>query len=92
MPLREALLTFRARRNSYEKIAGILKDHGVSIQASTVGYFCRRYCPAADIERVRRELISAVTGSSRPAPLTAPAASVGNPGKPRSTRIARDDL
>lgn len=94
MPLREALLTFRAKRTSYEKIAAILKGHGVTIQASTVGYFCRRYCPVADVERIRRNLIAAATGLPDTTARAVAAAATTNdsPGKRRSARIARDDL
>ena len=94
MPLREALLTFRAKHTSYEKIAAILKGHGITIQASTVGYFCRRYCPVADVERIRRDLIAAATGTpdtTRRAIATAPTTNNGS-GKRRNARIARDDL
>ena len=58
VPFREALLTFRAKRLSHEKIATILKQHGVQIERTAVGDYCRRFCPAADIERVRRDLIA----------------------------------
>ena len=96
MPFRETLLTLRAKRISYERIATMLKGHGVVIQSSTVGYFCRRYCPAPEIERVRRELIVAATGV--PAPVSPAAPSLVKPvptpaaGKRRNARIARDDL
>ncbi len=96
MPLREALLTFRAKRLSYEKIAAVVKSHGVVIQASAVGHFCRRYCPETEIERVRHQLVAAVTGTSPPlyVPTPPPAANqrVAGAGKRRGPRIARDDL
>jgi hypothetical protein len=98
MPYREALLTFRAKRISYERIATILKGHRVTIAASTIGYFCRRHCPEADIERVRRSLVVAAigTGNVTPPPVPAsPSASPppsADPGKRRNPRIARDDL
>lgn len=95
MPLREALLTFRAKRISYEKIAAILKPYGVTIQASTIGYFCRRYCSTSEIERVRRELVLAATGTSAVVPAPTPAISpalANNPRPRRNPRIARDDL
>jgi hypothetical protein len=97
MPLREALLTFRAKRLSYEKIATVLKGHGVAIQASALGHFCRRYCPAPEIERVRHQLVAAVTGAPMPAHAAMPPTAPPPPppsasAKRRGPRIARDDL
>ena len=94
MPLREAILTYLAKRASYEKIAAFLKGHGVVIQASTVGYFCRRYCPASDITRVQRQLAATATGAPAvgPPPAAAAASSSNGTGKRRNPRIARDDL
>ena len=96
MPLREALLTFRAKRLSYEKIAAVVKSHGVAIQASAVGHFCRRYCPDTEIERVRHQLVAAVTGTPTPVHIPTPPPAASHPaagaGKRRGPRIARDDL
>ena len=94
VPFREAVLTFLARRISHDQIAVILRQHGVPIARSAIGDFCRRYCPAVDIERVRRELVSAATGApalaaTAAAPAPSPDASLG---KRRNPRIARDDL
>lgn len=90
MPYRDSILVFRAKRTSYETIASILKRHGVPIQASTVGYFVRRYCPRAEIERVRRELMaSSDAHRHNPPPVTVTSTP---PGKGRPARIARDDL
>ena len=94
VPFREALLTFRAKRLSHEKIATILKQHGVQIERTAVGDYCRRFCQAADIERVRRDLIAAATGTPATAALTKPPmlSTDGGAGKRRNPRIARDDL
>jgi len=94
VPFREALLTFRAKRLSQEKIARILKQHGIQIERTAVGDYCRRFCPAADIERVRRDLIAAATGTPAAAVPTKPPlpASDDGAGKRRNPRIARDDL
>ncbi len=87
MPFREALLTFRAKHTSYERIAGILKGYGVAIHPATIGYFCRRYCPEAEIQRVRLNLVTAATGASTVVPPSHPPAE-----RRRAPRIARDDL
>lgn len=93
-PFREALLTFQAKRIGHAKIAKIMKQHGVQIERTAVGDFCRRFCPAADVERVRRELIAAATGTpdSTPLPTLAAASPDNGPGRRRNPRIARDDL
>lgn len=92
MPFREAILTFRAKRTSYERIAAALKAHGIAIHPATVGYFCRRYCTKADIQRTRLQLVTSTIGapgfsgslmSALPAPI---------PARRRGPRIARDDL
>jgi len=95
--LREAVLTFRAKRVSYEKISAVLKGHGVAIQASAIGHFCRRHCPAAEIERVRHQLVAAVTGTPMFTPILAPSPTptlspASGAAKRRGPRIARDDL
>ena len=96
MPLREAVLTFRAKRLSYEKIAAVVKSHGIAIQASAVGHFCRRYCPDTEIERVRHQLVAAATGRTAPIPWPPPPPAASHPaawtGQRRGPRIARDDL
>ena len=95
-PLHEAVLTFRAIPLSYEKIARALKGHGVVIQASAVGHYCRRYCPDAEIERVRHQLVAGVTGTPVlihvPMPPSAANHASAVTGKRRGPRIARDDL
>ena len=96
MPLREAILTFRAKHLSYEKIAAALRSHGVLIRASAIGDFCRQHCPEAEVERARHQLFA--TAASAPAPSSAPVAAVAaaTPSsaatKRRGPRIARDDL
>jgi hypothetical protein len=94
VPFRETLLTLQAKRISQEKIAKFLKQHGVQIERTAVGDFCRRFCPAADIERVRRDLIAAATGTldSTPFPTAAKPSPDNGSGKRRNPRIARDDL
>lgn len=94
MPLREVILTYLANGASYETIAAFLNGHGVVIQASTVGYFRRRYCPASDITRVQRQLAAATTATPALAasPSVAAASSSNGSGKRRNPRIARDDL
>jgi len=94
VPFREALLTYRAKGFSHEKIATILKQHGVQVQRTAVGDYCRRFCPAADIERVSRDLIAAATGTPASAVLTKPPmlSTHDGAGKRRNPRIARDDL
>ena len=93
-PFREALLTFQVKRFSHEKIAKILKQHGVQIERTAVGDFCRRFCPAVDIERVRRDLVAAATATadSTPRPTPANPSPDNGSGKRRNPRIARDDL
>jgi hypothetical protein len=86
-PFRETLLTLRAQKTSYEKIAKFLREQGVSISSSTVGWFCRLRCPAADIERVRRD--GQAAGA---APSATPATGTAQPASRRGPRIARDDF
>ncbi len=94
VPFREALLTFQAKRIGHAKIAKIMKQHGVQIERTAVGDFCRRFCPAADIERVRRDLVAAATGTpdSTPRPTPAKPSPDNGSAKRRNSRIARDDL
>lgn len=92
MPVREAIIVFRAKRTSYERIAAILKAHGVTIQASAIGYFVRRHCSVAEIERARGELASGSEAKRAAAPTALrPSPAVAETGA-RSRRIARDDL
>lgn len=96
MPLREAILTFRAKRLSYEKIAAVLRSHGVLIRASALGDFCRQHCPDAEVERARHQLFATATAApaqpTTPMSLANPAPSQSGPAKRRGPRIARDDL
>ncbi len=48
LPLREAILAFRAKNYSYERIVGFLKPQGIIISGSSVGAFCRKHCPASE--------------------------------------------
>ncbi len=96
MPLREAILTLRAKRLSYARIAVVLRTHGVLIRASALGDFCRLHCPDAEVERARHQLFT--TAAAAPAPAVPPLAPAGpapaasGQAKRRSPRIARDDL
>ncbi len=96
LPYREALITFRARGFSYERIVEELKRHGVEVAASTVGCFCRRHCTRAEIQRVRSQLQSnTVPSSERSATETNASIATPAPRCPadcRGPRIARDDL
>jgi hypothetical protein len=91
MPFREAVLTHLAKGSSYEVIAAFFKGFGVQIEASAVGNFCRRHCPAAEIERARRELIVAATGTVPVLPSKPTGPATTGP-KRQNPRIARDDL
>lgn len=92
-PFRDAIIVFRAKRMSYERIAAILTARGVAIRPSALGNFVRRHCPAAEIERIRGEL-----AAGREAPRQAtpppqrPTPAAAGIGGTRSRRIARDDL
>jgi hypothetical protein len=96
MPLREAILTLRAKRLSYAKIAVVLRSHGVLIRASALGDFCRLHCPDAEVERARHQLFTTAAAAQAPgvaAPEPAsPAYSPSGSAKRRGPRIARDDL
>lgn len=96
MPVRDAILTFRAKRLSYEKIAAVLRSHGVLIRASAVGDFCREHCPDSEVERARHQLFAtaAIAPVSANAPVATSASAIPSPGpaKRRGPRIARDDL
>ena len=93
MPFREAILTFLAKGVSHQKIADVLKQHGIQIERSAVGHFCRHHCPRAEIQRVRVGLTMPVPTShfASPSVLKTPSVSVST-GVRRSPRIARDDL
>jgi hypothetical protein len=90
MPHREAVLTQLAKGLSYARISSFFRGFGVTIEASAVGHFCRRHCPAAEVERVRRELIVHATGTPERVAPTALKVTTGTTRK--TARIARDDL
>ncbi len=91
---RESLITYRAKGISYEQISAEFRLHGIIIAASTIGYYCRRYC-LADIERMKRHLSAGVAGQPAPKP-NAPLASTTLPSsgtaRKRGPHIARDDF
>ncbi len=98
-PHRDALLMYRVKGMSYERIAATLLRNGLKVSAPAVGVFCRQHFTKAEILRERRRL---EMESRRTAP--APGAVVftaGNaPPKPalsptagrRGPKIARDDF
>lgn len=93
-PFRESLITYRAKRVSYEQISAELHPHGIIISASTIGYYCRRYC-SADIERVRRHFsvdAALQTAAKPPALPSSTSSPPPGPAKKRGPRIARDDF
>ncbi|MDR1280499.1 MAG: hypothetical protein LBK99_06720 [Opitutaceae bacterium] len=95
LPIRDAIMVFRARNYSYEQIAGFLKPQGIHISGSSVGAFCRKHCPLTEIARIRRETFH--KENRRPA-ATEPSSTPGQtPVRPssadgrRGPKIARDD-
>jgi len=96
LAVREAILVFRARNYSYERIAGFLKPQGIIISGSSVGAFCRKHCPTSEIARVRKEnsrgedCPPVASGSSPAATKTSSRSS--SAGSQRGPKIARDDF
>src|ERR1019366_8293092 len=78
-PYRDALLTQRARRISYERITAALGRNGVQVSLSWVGIFCRKNFPPGEIARRRRELAANITPPAAPEirPLPVPIANTG---------------
>ncbi|AHF92557.1 hypothetical protein OPIT5_22285 [Opitutaceae bacterium TAV5] len=96
LPLREAILAFRAKNYSYERIAGFLKPQGILISGSSVGAFCRKHCPASEINRLRKNIAegdnhSPAVPESPPAAARTPSRSSSS-GSQRGPKIARDDF
>jgi hypothetical protein len=95
LPFREAILVYRGKRTSYERIAWYLKSFGIDVQPSTVGYFCRKMCPPSEVQRALRESEAGIGETKEPPKLPTSADSrppAAAPAKRRSGRIARDDL
>lgn len=88
-PVRDAIVTLRARNTSYEKISVFLKKQGLVVCPSTVGHFVRRHCSLTEVNKLRRDLLE----QSR----ATPCAATTLPRFQSSTRndapaIARDDF
>lgn len=98
-PHRDALLMYRVKGLSYERIAATLLRNGLQVSAPAVGIFCRQHFTKAEILRERRRL---ETDSRRTSPPPGAATyPVGDapaklavpliPGR-RGPKIARDDF
>ncbi len=98
-PHREALVLYRAKGMSYERIAAALRKQGLNVAPPTVGAFCRRQITEAEVLRERRRLEAslrrpaadfpaAVTPLAPPSAKSSPAPAPGR----RGPKIARDDF
>lgn len=95
-PHRAALVLYRAKHMSYERIAGALLRHGLRVAAPTIGTYCRRNIAQAEILRERRrfETESRHVAGDRPGgtpPRVATKPMSSATGR-RGPRIARDDF
>lgn len=98
-PHREALVLYRAKGMSYERIAAALRKQGLNVAPPTVGAFCRRQITEAEVLRERRRLeVSLRRPAAEPstavaphAPPTAKSSPNTAPGR-RGPKIARDDF
>lgn len=97
-PHRDALLMYRVKGMSYERIAAALLRHGLKISAPAVGAFCRKHFTEAAILRERRRLeADSRRSASAPGPLLPASESPAKmavpplPGR-RGPKIARDDF
>jgi len=98
-PHRDALLMYRVKGLSYERIAVTLLRNGLKVSAPAVGIFCRQHFTKTEIlrERRRREAEARRTAQV-PGTATVPAGEA--PAKPavqphpgqRGPKIARDDF
>jgi hypothetical protein len=84
-PHRDSVIVLRAKGASFETIADILDENGVTVSIHTVRRLCRRN--AAEIRRRRQEILS-MKEDNPPAPTeptaaNPPAASPRPPGKPK---------
>ena len=96
-PHREALLMYRVKGMSYERIAATLLRNGLKVSAPAVGVFCRHHFTKADILRERRRLEAesrrTVPGAASFPAGEAPAKlAVQPPPGRRGPKIARDDF
>lgn len=98
-PHRDALLMYRVKGMSYERIAAALLRNGLKVSAPAVGIFCRQHFTKAEILRERRRL-ETESRRTAPAPGTALFPTGDAPPKPpltpaagrRGPKIARDDF
>ena len=96
-PYRDTLLTQRAKKIGYERIAAALAKDGVRVSPTWVGSFCRMNFASGEIARRQRELAARTNGTPS-SPATAPTAVRPTPASPvatvpgrRGPKIARDD-
>lgn len=98
-PHRDAMLTYRVKGMSYERIAATLLRNGLKVSAPAVGVFCRQHFTKAEILRERRRLeietrrtpsasVGAILPASDAPPKPAPTTLPGR----RGPKIARDDF
>lgn len=94
-PHREAVIVYRAKGLSYERIAAAFSSQGLAISGPTVGQFCRTRLTTAEVLRERRQLEAEERRADLSPPLSPPRsvspASFPMPGR-RGPKIARDDF
>ncbi|NJK90561.1 MAG: hypothetical protein HC904_01255 [Blastochloris sp.] len=89
-PHHDAVILLRAKEASYDAIADMLQDSGVTVSPHTVRRFCRRY--SAEIKRRRQDMaIGKNTASPPSAPTSMPATTTetSSPSRPRPVRDLR---
>lgn len=98
-PHREALLLYRAKGMSYERIAAALRKQGLNVAPPTVGAFCRRRITEAEVLREKRRLEANLRRPAVDSPVAvvplAPASAKSSPAPApgrRGPKIARDDF
>ncbi|RRJ95666.1 hypothetical protein Ga0100231_016650 [Opitutaceae bacterium TAV4] len=90
-PVRDAIVTLRARNTSYEQISAFLKKQGFAVCPSAVGYFVRQHCSRTEVNKLRRILLDQSGVTVMPRAVTAPIRFQPSTRGERPA-IARDDF
>lgn len=91
---KDSILLLRAKFASYEKIAGLLNERGITVSVATVRKFCRKY--QEETQRLRAEIeVDGVPVEAKPQPASSTKEDrpplTSEPGR-RGPRPARDNF